>query len=219
MRADELEQLLLALAAFLSDLGESCGDHAERADPGLERGPRSVEHVGAGQADDCEVDLLGQLLDRRVAPDAGHRLSRAVDRVRGSLELAGEDVPEDDASDRLAPRRRSDHRQARRREERAQRGDDREVIALLDVAAIGVRRLDRERDLEGSVVEGARDAEPCVLEDPHHRRVLAHHLCDEVLDSDRGRALGELLEHACADPASLLVVGDGERHLRRRRVA
>ena len=35
VRADEREQLLLALAAFLADLGEPRRDHAERADPGL----------------------------------------------------------------------------------------------------------------------------------------------------------------------------------------
>ena len=175
--------------------------------------------MGARQADHGEVDLLGQLLDRGVRADAGHGLSGAVDRVRGSLELAAEDVPEDDAADRLAPCRRTDHGDARGCEEGTQRGDDGEMVSLLDVAAVGVRRLDREGDLEGSAVERARHAEARVLEDAHHRRVVAHHLRDEALDPNRGRALRELLEHACADPASLLVIGDGERDLRRRRVA
>ena len=163
--------------------------------------------------------MLGQLFDRGVRADAGDRLAGAVDRVGGALELGADDVPEDDAADCLAPGRRSDHGNARWGEERAQRRYDGEVVALLDVSAVCVRRLDREGDLEGAPVERARDAEPCILEHAHHGRVLAHHLCDEALDPHGGRALGQLLEHPRADAAPLLIVGDGERHLRRRRVA
>ena len=187
--------------------------------PGSERGLGRVQHVRARKADDGEVDGLGKLLDRGVGAHAGHGLAAAVHRVRGALELAGEDVPEDDAADRLAPCRGADHGDAGGREERAERGDDAEVVSLVDVTEVRLGRLDRERDLERPAVERARDAEARVLEDPHHRRVVGHHLGDEALDPDRGRALRELLEHARADAAPLLVVGDRERDLRGRRVA
>ena len=190
MCAHEREQFILALAALLADLREAGRDHAERADTGLERGPRGVEHVRTREADDSEVDGLGQLVDRGVGTHTSYGLAAAVDGVRRALEVAGEDVAKDDPSDCLTPRGSADHGHARRREERAERGDDPEVVALLDVDLVGVGRLDRERDLEGPAVEQTRDAEARVLEDAHHRRVVAHHIGDEPLDPDRCGALG-----------------------------
>ena len=104
--------------------------------------PSSADHArspapGARQADHGEVDLLGQLLDRRVRADAGHGSPVRLTGYAAPLNSARDDVPEDDAADCLAPGRRSNHGNARGSEERAQRGDDGEVVALLDVSAVG----------------------------------------------------------------------------------
>ena len=122
-------------------------------------------------------------------------------------------------ADRLAALRGADHGDAGRREERAERGHDAQVVALVDVAEVRLGRRDRERDLERPAVERARDAEARVLEDPEHRRVVGDHVGDEPLDAGRGRARRELLQHARADAAALVLVGDGERDLRDRGVA
>ena len=105
------------------------------------------------------------------------------------------------------------------REEGTKRGHDSQVVAFVDVAEIRLGGLDREGDLERAAVELARDAEAGVLEDPKHRCVVRHHLGDEPLDAGCGRALRQLLEHARADPAALVLVGDGERDLCSGRVA
>ena len=99
------------------------------------------------------------------------------------------------------------------REERLQRSDDAEVVALVDVLDVARGRLDRKGDLERAVLQGARDAEAGVLENPEHRAVVADHLGDEPLDANRCSAPRELLEHARPHAAPLLVVGDGERDL------
>ena len=115
--------------------------------------------------------------------------------------------------------RGSDHGDGGRGEERLEGGDDREVVPLLDMAAVGLGLLDREGDLERPAVELPRHAEARVLEHAHHRGVVAHHLGDEALDAYRRRPAGELFEHAGADAAPLLVVSDRERDFRRCRVA
>ena len=66
---------------------------------------------------------------------------------------------------------------------------------------------------------GARHGEAGILEHPKHGCVVSHHLCHETLDSSRARALGELLEHARADPTPLVLVGHSECDLCGGRVA
>ena len=219
VRADGCEEPLLSLAALVSDLGEACRDHAEGADSRAEGGLGGIDDVRRRQADDGEVDGLGELVDRGVGAHSCDRLAASVHGIRRALVVAGEDVPEQDPADRLAPRRCADDRDACRCEERTKRRHDSQVVALVDVAEIRLGGLDRECDFEGAAVELARDAEAGVLEDPEHRRVVRHHLGDEPLDAGCGRALRQLLEHARADPTTLVLVGHSKRDLRSGRVA
>ena len=62
-------------------------------------------------------------------------------------------------------------------------------------------------------------AEAGCLEDVQHRLVLGHHLGDEALDSDLGRARRELLQEPRADASPLVGVGNRERSFGGRRVA
>ena len=117
--ADEREQLLLALGALAPDLGEAGGDDDERAYALAERLLGGLEHGRRRQRDDGEVDRVRDLLDRGVRTNAGDRLAVPVHRVRGTREVALEDVAEELAADRAAPARRADDGDARRLEERA----------------------------------------------------------------------------------------------------
>ena len=65
------------------------------------------------------------------------------------------------------------------------------------------------------VVEVAGDVEPGVAEDVHHRPVVRQRLGVESLDAVASRDRGEVFEHHRRQPASLLIVLDDERNLRR----
>ena len=76
-----------------------------------------LEHERAGNADDREVDRVGDLLDRAVGANARDRFARAVDRIGGAGEVRRENVAEELAADRAAALRGADHgdaKQARR---------------------------------------------------------------------------------------------------------
>ena len=78
------------------------------------------------------------------------------------------------------------------------------------VAAIG-------KSTSTSPPSSSRVARSRRLEDAEHAAVVGHHLRDEALDPVAAGALGELLEQPRADPAPLIVVGDGEGGLGARR--
>ena len=85
--AHEREQPLLAGAALRAELGEPGGDHAERAHSVAERRRGRIEHLLAGEADDGEVDEVGDLVDRAVGANAGDGLALEVHRVGGAREV------------------------------------------------------------------------------------------------------------------------------------
>ena len=219
VRSHEREQLLLALGAFGADLGESRGDHAQRLDALPQCLLCRLEHAAAGHADDCEVDWIGDLLDRRVRAHACDGLAVAVDGVRGAGEVRSEDVAEELTADRAAALRRADDGDGGRSEERPERRGDRDVVALLDPGAEVLRRGDREAHLDLAAAERARHLEARVAEDCEHRRVLGEHLGDELLDTDLGRSDGELLEQSRRSAAALKLVRDRECDLCGRGIA
>ena len=211
--ANEAEQALLALAALGADLGEAGRDDAERLDAAHERGLGSVEHVRPRQADDCEVDDLGDITDRLVRRHAAHRLAVPVDRVRRAGEVRRQNVSEQLAADRAPAARGADHSDRLRLEERAEGGRDGEVVALVDAGAVPLRRRDREANFELAAVELPRHLEAGALEDAEHRPVLRHHLRDEALDPLLGRERREPLEQSRPDSPALQLVGDRESRL------
>ncbi len=132
MRSDQLEQALLALTALLPGLGEARRDHAKRANAAAERIVRRVEDPVGRQADDCELDRVGDLADRRVGTYARDRLPFQIDGERGPREVGVEDVAKELAPDRTTLSRCSDDGDRSRGKEWAQRGDDGGVVSLLD---------------------------------------------------------------------------------------
>ena len=110
-----------------------------------------------------------------------------------------------DHGDASAARRTAAARRSPRRGRARRRGR-----GSVSVGAIG------KRTSTSPPLELARDLEAGVGEDGEHRGVLGQHLGDEALDPGLGRARGELLEQARADPAALQLVGDGEGDLGRR---
>ena len=137
--------------------------------------PRRARCV-ARHADHGEVDLRRarpRSTSTPRTPATGSPV--AVDRVRGALEVGARGCS---GRARRRSTRGATTRRSRRRvagdEERAQRGDDGDVVALLDALAVGVGRARSGSATSKSPrVERARDAEACVLEDAHHGRVLA----------------------------------------------
>jgi len=219
VRADESQQTLLPLAPDRAGLGEARRDHTQRANAAAEGRLGGVEHLRPGQADHGEVDRIRNLLDRAVGTHARDRLARSVDGIGGAGEVGGEDVAEELAADGAAAARRSDHRDAPGREERAQRRGDCDVVARLDALAEPLGRSDREPQLDLAAAELVRELEARVREDAERRAVVGQHICDEALDARLASAQRELLEKPRPDPAPLLVVRDGEANLRRLRVA
>ena len=74
-------------------------------------------------------------------------------------------------------------------------------------------------DLDLAAFELAGELEAGGLEDAEHVAVVGHHLGDEALDTDIGRAIREPLQQPRADPSPLMLVRDRERRLRETRVA
>ena len=93
------------------------------------------------------------------------------------------------------------------------------MIAALDALAVALGGRDREGQLDLSPSDVASDREADGLEDAEHLPVVRKHLRDEALDAQRAGERRELLEQSRADAPALVVVGDGERDLRRLRVA
>jgi hypothetical protein len=219
VRTHEREQPPLALGACLTGLGEARRDHAQRADAVAQAGVGGVEHMLAGNAEDGEVDVVRNLVDRRVPSDAGDRRPVAVDRIRRSAEVGLEDVAEELAADRAATRGRAQDRHRAGREERSERRAHGCVVAAVCLLEERRRRRDRKLDLDLAQVELARHREADLLEDLQHLAVRGHHIGDEALDPRSCGACRQPLEQACADAAALEVVRDRKRDLRPRRAA
>ncbi len=105
MCANEREQSALALLALGSHLRKAGRDHADRSHAGVQRRLHGIEHSGGWNTENRKLDRIGNLGDRAVASDARDRLPLAIDRIRGAVELTGEDVAEKLAADRSASRR------------------------------------------------------------------------------------------------------------------
>ena len=200
-------------------LGEPRRDHAERARTLAERSLRLGQHSLTRHAEDGEVDVAGDVRDRRVGLNAGDRRRLRVHRIGDAVEAGLEDVAEELAADRATTGRGADDRHRARREERPQRRGDGDVIALVDGSAITRGGLDLEAHLRRAALEPPRDGEAGVGEDAEHRLVVRHDFGDERRDPGRGGRLGQLLQQARADTVTLKLVGDGEGDLGAARVA
>src|SRR5207248_6166858 len=99
VRPDEREELVLPGPTLRARLREPRGDDAKGMHPRAQRAFRRVEHRGARDADDCKIDLSGNLLDRAVARDASDRVSLGVDRVSSAVEIATDHVAKQLATD------------------------------------------------------------------------------------------------------------------------
>ena len=146
-----------------------------------------------------------------ATPETGS--PRAIDRVGRSGEVAGDDVAEQLSADRPAPGRRPDHGNAAWSEERAQGGDDRHVIAVVDAVEVSRRGADRESHLDLAAVTLTRLLEPRSLQHAQHGPVLRQDQRHEDLDPEAAGRLGQLLEQPRAEPLRLHRVGHGEGHL------
>ncbi len=129
--ADESEEIALSRLTFRADLREAGGDHADRSHAYVERCPHRLRDCARGDADDHEVDLVGDVADGAVPADARNGLRLAVDGVRGARVLAGKDVAEELSADRPSAGGRAQHGDAARFEERTEGRDDGTVIAFL----------------------------------------------------------------------------------------
>ena len=90
VRADEREQPLLALEPLAPGLGEPGRDHDEGPDTAGERLLGRLDHAGRRDADDGQVDRIGDLGDRRG--------SRARRQPRPPSRLTGKAAPAKSAS-------------------------------------------------------------------------------------------------------------------------
>ena len=219
VRADTLEEARFALRSFRPYLGESGGDDAERPYALRQRVLHCLEHVLAGQTEDRQVDIPRNLGQRCVTGHACDVFPAAIHGVRLAGEAALDDVAEDKAADRPGSRRGAVDRDSTWREERAERCDDAEMVPRVDGFPVGLRRRDREDDLDDSSLELGGDRESDVLENAEHAQIRGENLRDEALDSRLGGQARKLLDETCPDPVALELVVDRKRCLCARAVA
>ena len=217
VRTNECEQPLLSVASLRTGLGEPGGDHAERR--GLRdasAAPAASSDLLARKADDGKVDRVVDLLDRCVRAHAGDRLRLPVDRICGADEVRRQDVAEELAADRAAPRAtRPRRRPTTGWKNGPQRVDDRDVVALVDAACVVARRRDREARARSRRRHALRvTSNPASCEDRERRRVRrAGRLRRSVRSRADAQCSASCSSSRRPDAATLLVVGDGERHL------
>ena len=194
--------------------------HSARV-PRPQRLLRGVEHVLARDADDNEVELVRR--SRRAT------CTRAPSPTGSPLRLTGYAAPpkspastlrEELAADRSSARRCTDYGHGAWLEERSQRGDDADVVALVDALPVAHGRFDPKPHLDDAGVERSRRREADVLEHGEHCGVPRQHLRDERLDA----ALRCAHSASCSSnrvpiPLALPFVGDREGRLRRRALA
>ena len=109
--------------------------------------------------------------------------------------------------------RRAQHRHALGLEEGFEGGNDRRVVALVDMGAVCLGRSDGELELEDSLLELAGDIEPGVPEDAQHASVLGQDDRNEPLDAVSACEGRQLLEQPRSDPSTLELVRHRERNL------
>ena len=181
---DHGEQLVLPARALGSRLGEAGGDDADRLRPGAQHLADGGQHVLRGQADrprGRRAPGSRRSSGRRARPpptrpcgSPGTRCPRSrrsgcCGRARRRSSPACDEAP---TTATVAGSKKG-------------RSDATTATWSRSADALGKRlcRGDRERDLGLAALERARDLEPGVLEDAHHRRVRGHHLGDEALDA------------------------------------
>ena len=131
--------------------------------------------------------------------------------VTAPSKAAGDDVRQHRAA-QIARRRRGAHNSYRRgREDRPQRGDRGEMVALVDPLQHRRRRRDVKRDRQLTKRTPAPHGEAGALEHPQHRPVVEHHFRIEPGDPALRRDLRELLEHPSSGAAALKIVGHRKR--------
>ena len=99
------------------------------------------------------------------------------------------------------------------RENRPQRRDCANMVALADPLPHRLGRSDIERYGDLTERAAASDDESCVFEDVQHRLVGDDHLGVEAMDASLGRNRRELLEHPHPNAMPLEIVRDRQRDL------
>ena len=218
VRANEREQLVLPRALPRAPVSAKPAEMTQSAFTPVEAPTRAASSTcSPGTQMTARSTRPGTSSIVRIPGHAADRLGTAVDRVRGSGEVGGQDVAEELAADRAATRRRADDRDRARREERPQRCRDRDVVAL--VAALAARRGGDASTTSMTPSWSSRGGlEPGVVEDPEHRAVLGSTSATNS-SMPRRRLRREALEQAGADAVAVQLVGDRERDLGAGRVA
>ena len=89
---DEVEEPCFACCSLWADLGKAGGDDAERPRSRSKGLLHGLQDVGAGKAEDSELDRRRNVPDRRVTRHVVDSLSRAVDRIRLTSETRLADI-------------------------------------------------------------------------------------------------------------------------------
>ena len=136
------------------------------------------------------------------------------------MKSACEHVPEELAADRAAPRRRSDHGDRGRPEERPQRGGDADVVALVAPALEVATVAEREHAPRSTPSWSTRDvSKPASSNTRSIATFCGSTSATNSSNPGSRRVRREALEQPRPDPAAVQIVGDGERDLGARRIA
>ena len=167
--ADDLQQSLFPVGRTALLLTRS---NDKRCGPDCRRLRRELAYVLATSSDHHELRDERQLHDATRCLDRTDHAPVAVDRSHNSLEATGDDVRQQSAPNVARRRRRAHDSHRRGRQDRLQRGDRREMVALVDPLDHRLARRDIERDGELAQRPLTPHGETDTLEHPKHRPVL-----------------------------------------------
>ena len=215
---NDLKQPLLSRQQRLAVLLGTGGEHEQRSRSARGRLGGELEHLIARGRDDHELRSDLQLGEAARGPHRAHHTPRTVDRRDNTLKAAGDDVLQHRTADIARRRRGADNGHRRGREDRPQRCDRGEMVALVDPLQHRLRRRDIQRHRQLTRPR-APHGEAGVLEHPQHQPIAGRHFRIEAVDPAVRRDLSELLEHPHPDPAALIIISHRKRDLGDTRLA
>ena len=217
--AHEPGEPLLGRTPLLGGFREPGGDHDHVAHARRGAVAHHLLHRGRRDGDDGQIHALAGSADARVGPQPLDLARARVDRVDRSSEPGPLQVRDQGGADRARPPRRSDHGHRARVEQRAHALGRRDPLARVGRLAGTLRLLGGKGEMHHAGLGGAGDHEAAGGEDLEHPVVLAEDVGLELAHPAGASDADEMVEQQRADAAALVLVGNGERHLRGGRLA
>ena len=221
VRPDQPHAVLAADGQQVTACRAQAGSHhREGPDPVATALRRHLGHRGRRHRDHRQVQLPGQVVNRRHARRPLHGLGMRIHRIDRPGEAARHDVAQDGPAGGAAASARAHHGDRPRLQQRAQARHIRPAFPARHGLQVTAQPVSIFAAGQG---EGQLDRVPGypplrrqagVREHPQHRRVLRQRLRGEGPQAALPCLPDQMLEQQAGDTAAVHVIRDSERHLR-----